>query len=231
MKLISYNNVKLYIPDRYFHKDLLDRFKENRYEIEEYNIVNNFFNKNDNVLEIGSCLGYVTSLLSKKVNSVITIEANPELKEVLDLSISNNHLNNVKFYNTYISNNISKNIDFQTYDNVVAGSGDREDKEINNVRGWGNTQKIYTITPKKLMDISNINSINALVLDIEGGELKFIEENQDFISKNINKICIELHGHLMKDKNFDIKCLKILNELKFKIIIRDGVSYYLEKNY
>ncbi len=229
MKLISYNNVKLYIPDRYFHKDLLDRFKENRYEIEEYNIVNNFFNKNDNVLEIGSCLGYVTNLLSKKVNLVITIEANPELKESLNLCISNNNLNNVKFYNTYISNNSNKNIDFQTYDNIVAGSGDREDKEINNVRGWGNTQKIYTITPTKLIDIENINLINSLVLDIEGGELKFIEENKEFISKNVNKICIELHGHLMKDINFDIKCLRLLNELKFKIIKKDGVSYYLEK--
>tara|TARA_E500000178_G_scaffold312362_1_gene328977 strand:+ start:1903 stop:2280 length:378 start_codon:yes stop_codon:yes gene_type:complete len=125
MKLISYNNVKLYIPDRYFHKDLLDRFKENRYEIEEYNIVNNFFNKNDNVLEIGACLGYVTNLLSKKVNLVITVEANPELKESLNLCITNNNLNNVKIYNTYISNNTNKNIDFQTYDNIVAGSGDR----------------------------------------------------------------------------------------------------------
>ena len=229
MKLISYNNVKLYIPDRYFHKDLLDRFKENRYEIEEYNIVNNFFNKNDNVLEIGACLGYVTNLLSKKVNLVITVEANPELKESLNLCITNNNLNNVKIYNTYISNNTNKNIDFQTYDNIVAGSGDREDKEINNVRGWGNSQKIYTITPTKLIDIENINLINSLVLDIEGGELKFIEENKEFISKNVNKICIELHGHLMKDINFDIKCLRILNELKFKIIKRDGVSYYLEK--
>jgi FkbM family methyltransferase len=228
MKFFLYNNVKLYIPERYFHNDLLNRFKEDRYEKEESNIVNNFFNKNDNVLEIGSCLGYVTSLLSKKVNNVITVEANPELKESLNLCISNNNLKNVTFYNTYLSNN-NKNIDFQTYDNIVAGSGDREDKEINNVRGWGNSQKIYTITPKKLMDISNINSINSLVLDIEGGELKFIEENEEFISKNINKICIELHGHLMKDKNFDTKCLTLLIKLNFKIIKRDGVSFYLEK--
>ena len=35
----------------------------------------------------------------------------------------------------------------------VAGSGDREDKEINNVRGWAHTQKIYTIKPTKQLDI------------------------------------------------------------------------------
>ncbi len=228
MKNILYNNVKLYIPERYYHNDLLDRFKENRYEKEESEMIKKYFTKIDNVLEIGSCLGYVTSLLSKKVNSVITVEANPELKEGLNLCINNNNLSNVIFYNTYISNN-NDIIEFQTYDNIVAGSGDREDKEINNVRGWGNTQKNYNIQSTKLSDILNIESINALVLDIEGGELKFIKENKDFISKNINKICIELHGHLMKDKNFDNDCIKILNELNFKIIKRDGVSYYFEK--
>lgn len=228
MKSILYNNVKLYIPERYYHNDLLDRFKENRYEKEESEMIKKYFTKIDNVLEIGSCLGYVTSLLSKKVNSVITVEANPELKEGLNLCINNNNLSNVTFYNTYISNN-NDIIEFQTYDNIVAGSGDREDKEINNVRGWGNTQKIYNIQSTKLSDILNIESINALVLDIEGGELKFIKENKDFISKNINKICIELHGHLMKDKNFDNDCIKILNKLNFKIIKRDGVSYYFEK--
>uniref|UniRef100_A0A6C0AYU8 Methyltransferase FkbM domain-containing protein n=1 Tax=viral metagenome TaxID=1070528 RepID=A0A6C0AYU8_9ZZZZ len=228
MKNILYNNTKLYIPERYYNNNLLDRFRETRYEKEESKIVSNYFNQTDNVLEIGSCLGYVTSLLSKKVNSVITIEANPELKESLKLCISNNDLNNVIFFNSYISNT-EEYIDFQTYDNIVAGSGDREDKEINNVRGWGHTQKIYTIKPTKLLDIPNINSINAMVLDIEGGELKFFEENKDFINKNIKKICIELHGHLMKDKNFDNKCLKILNDMQFKIIKKYGISYYLKK--
>jgi FkbM family methyltransferase len=228
MKNILYNNIKLYIPERYYHNNLLDRFRENRYEKEESNIVSKFFDKQDNVLEIGSCLGYVTCLLSKKVNTLITIEANPELKDSLYFCINNNNLHNVTFYNTYISNS-NENIKFQTYDNIVAGSGDREDKEINNVRGWGHTQKIYNIEPTKLLDISNIHLVNALVLDIEGGELKFFEENKDFIEKYINKICIELHGHLMKDTNFDIKCLKILNDMKFKIIKKDGISYYLEK--
>ena len=91
----------------------------------------------------------------KKVNSVITVEANPELKEGLNLCINNNNLSNVIFYNTYISNN-NDIIEFQTYDNIVAGSGDREDKEINNVRGWGNTQKNYNIQSTKLSDILHL---------------------------------------------------------------------------
>ena len=228
MNTIFYKNVKLYVPERYYHKNLLDRFEENRYEKEESELVDKYFNKKDNVLEIGSCLGYVTSLLSNKVNSVITIEANPELKESLNQCINFNNLSNVTFYSAFISNN-NQAIEFQTYDNVVAGSGDRQDKEINNVRGWGSTQKIYKIIPTKLSDIPNIDYINALVLDVEGGELKFFEENKNFINKNIKKICIELHGHLMKDSNFDKKCLQFLEDLNFKIIKQYGITYYLEK--
>jgi hypothetical protein len=33
----------------------------------------------------------------------------------------------------------------------------------------------------------------------------------------------------MKDKNFDVKCLKILIDLNFKIIKKYGISYYLKK--
>ena len=228
MKNIIYNNIKLFIPERYYHNDLLNRFKENRYEKEESEIVSKYLNKTDNVLEIGSCIGYITSLLSNKVNSVITVEASPELKESLNLCISNNKLNNVTFYNTYISNN-TETIKFQTYDNIVAGSGDREDKEMNNVRGWGDSLKIYNIVPMKLLDIDNINLVNALVLDIEGGELKFFLENKEFINNNINKITVELHGHQMKDTNFNSKCLKILKELNFKFITNICVSYHFEK--
>ena len=35
MKNILYNNTKLYIPERYYNNNLLDRFRETRYEKEE----------------------------------------------------------------------------------------------------------------------------------------------------------------------------------------------------
>ena len=101
-----------------------------------------YFNKKDNVLEIGSCLGYTTSILSKVVSKVISIEGNPELKESLNRMKIENNLENVVFLNSFISKS-KDNVNFQTYDNIVAGSGDREDMSINNVRGWGNSLKEY----------------------------------------------------------------------------------------
>ena len=31
MNLVEYNNVKLFIPERYFHNNLIERFKKNIY--------------------------------------------------------------------------------------------------------------------------------------------------------------------------------------------------------
>ena len=229
MKKYNYLNISINIPDRYFHKNLTDRFKKNTYEKEEINFINKYFKSNDYILELGSCLGIVSILLAKKCEYVISIEANPELKESLLLTKKENNLTNIDFLNGYLDLE-KKNIEYQTYDNIVAGSGDREDKNINNVRGWGDTLKIYNIETILLQDIKNINKINSLVIDIEGGELKFLENYKNFISLQIKKICIELHGHLMKDnKNFDKKCIELINKMGFKLIEKNGVSYYFEK--
>ena len=201
MKQIVYKDILLFIPDRYYHENLIKRFINNNYEKNEYELVTTYYNKNDYVLEIGSCIGFLTSILSKNVHSVISIEANPELKESMDLCKQKNNLDNVEFKNIFISNDMDF-IDFQTYDNIVAGSGDREDMDINNVRGWGHTLKKYKLKCVKLEDIKNIHLVNSLVLDMEGGELNFINNYKKFIKNNIQKICIELHGHLMKSKKF-----------------------------
>ena len=76
MELIVYKNTKLYCPKRYFSSNLTDRFRENRYEKEEEEMVK-YFNRKDYVLEIGSCLGYTASLLSRVVLNVISVEGNP----------------------------------------------------------------------------------------------------------------------------------------------------------
>tara|TARA_B100001094_G_C18161135_1_gene789414 strand:+ start:1505 stop:2197 length:693 start_codon:yes stop_codon:yes gene_type:complete len=230
MKVVNYLGFNIYVPIRYYHSNLIERFEKNIYEKEEIGFITKYFNNNDYVLELGSCLGIVSGLLSKICNNVISIEANPELKESLELTKNHNKLDNLIFINGYLDKE-KKEIEYQTYDNIVAGSGDREDKEINNVRGWGNTQKIYNIQTIILNEIKNIENINSLVIDIEGGELKFLYNFDNFIKSNIKKICIELHGHLMKENedSFNSKCINKIIKNGFKLIERNGISYYFEK--
>lgn len=229
MKTIKYNNFTLHVPDRYYHSNLTQRFEKGTYEKEEISICSKYIKKDDNVLELGSCLGYIACSLSRICNSIVSIEANPELKDSLELTKQVNNLNNVEFINGYLD--VSKNeVDFQTYSNIVAGSADRQDLQINNVRGWGDTLKMYKVKTVLLEDIKNYNNINVLVIDIEGGELTFLEKFKTFIENNIRKICIELHGHLMKSgRSFDTKCLTLIKEMGFTQIQKIGISYYFEK--
>ena len=228
MKIIKYNNLYLHVPDRYYHNNLTDRFEQGIYEKEEIYLCKKYIKQDDNVLELGSCLGFIAAYLSKISNSVISIEANPELKDSLELTKIKNNLDNVEFIHGYLDI-VNKEVEFQTYSNIVAGSGDREDLHINNVRGWGDSLKIYKVNTILLEDIKNYEKINALVIDIEGGELIFLKNYKNFIKNNINKLCIELHGHLMKDKFFNRQCISIILEMGFKIIEQIGISYYFEK--
>ena len=228
MEVIKYNGFSLFVPLRYYHNNLKERFVKNTYEKEEVYLSKKYFDINDNVLELGSCIGYIASVLSKICNNIISIEANPELKDSLENTKNENNLVNVKFLNGYLDIQ-KKIIDFQSYDNIVAGSGDREDLEINNTRGWGHTLKLYKVSTILLNEIENVNTINSLVIDIEGGELTFLKNFKSFIENNIKKLCIELHGHLMKDKNFDNECLLLIKNMNFRLIEKVGISYYFEK--
>jgi hypothetical protein len=84
--IIKYNNFIFNIPKRYYIDNLKNRFKNFTYEKDEINMISKYFNKNDYVLELGSCLGIVSCLLSNLSNHVISIEANPELKDCLELT-------------------------------------------------------------------------------------------------------------------------------------------------
>lgn len=173
---------------------------------------------------MGTCLGVISSILSSKCNRVVSIEANPELKESLQLTKTHNNLDNVTFLSGYLDCE-QKTIEFQTFDNIVAGSGDRED----NGKQWVKSLKVYNVDTILLDHIPNFNTLNALFVDIEGGELNFLTIFKEFIVQNIKKICIELHGFIMKDKDYDNKCLTLMREMGFTLKEHHGNSYYLEK--
>jgi len=210
MKYLLYNNYQLYIPNRYYNQNLISRFQRHTYEKLEENLIMEYFNQDDYVLELGSGLGYITAILSNRCKHIIAIEANPELKESLSTTILNNKLNNVDLICSYISNS-KKRVVFDTYDLIVAGSADRKDS----AQRWKSTKKRYTIDCMRINDIPNINLVNSLVLDCEGGELIFLQENLKLLTQ-CKKIAIELHESMMY-KGFNKKCMHILFKSGFVV--------------
>lgn len=222
-KHIIYNNINLYIPQRYVNKNLLNRFKAKTYESSEIKLIKKYFDKNDYVLDIGACLGYTTAVLANQCSYVIGVEANPELMESLELMKKFNTITNLEIVNCYLSNS-KKNIDFQTYDLIVAGSGDRQDS----AKEWAKTRKDYKIKCKNINEINNINKVNAVCIDCEGGEKEFLLENITFFQQ-IDKVVIELHGFLMKDKNFNQRCINTITSYGLTLKEKIGNSYFFKK--
>lgn len=230
MSKIVYNKVTLNVPDRYVNDNLMNRFLKQTYEKDELILINNF-KETDNVLELGSCLGFLSVLVSKKVNNIISIEGNPELISSLNKTKLDNKCNNLHFKNTIVDKDNSSREMF-TYDLIVAGSADRDDKlnpDYNNK--WNKNIKKYnieTVTIESLEKEYNTH-FNALLLDIEGGELNFFRQYKEYIKTNVEKIIVEMHGRLMKDKNYNDKCLNILKSCGFKVIREINGSYYLRR--
>lgn len=228
MKEIIYKDAKLFVPERYMHDNLLNRFINKVYEKEEEAMIAKYIDENDVVLEVGSCIGYTTTMLSERAKSVTSVEANPELVETLNKMVEANELSNVEMTYGYLSD-LKSQVDFQTYDNIVAGSGDRQDLEINNARGWGHTLRMYKVDCIKLKDLPGYSEFNAMCLDLEGGKLDFLTEYQEYITKNIKKIILEIHGHLMKDSKYNSKCFEILKQCGFEQVEMQGEVLYYKK--
>jgi FkbM family methyltransferase len=226
---IIYNNIKLAIPERYLTPTLLDRFKRGIYEKDEYALIENL-NKNDTVLELGACLGYLSNSIAKRVNKIVSVEANPELSEALLLNKTINESNNLEIESCIIDS-IDKDKTFYSYDLVVAGSCDRSDIENPGSNGkLSKTIKKYTVACKTFEDIQTKYGVqfNSLVIDIEGGELKFLQQYAHILP-NIRKIIIELHGRFMTIPEFNNKCIKIITDNGLTLQKEANGSYYFTK--
>ncbi len=230
MKKIDYNTVKLNIPNRYVNNNLMHRFKKKCYEKDELELITQL-DKNDKVLELGSCLGYLSVLTSRKVDTIVSVEANPELFDALNVTKSDNNCQNLEFVSTIVDEeNTTK--EMFTYDLIVAGSADRDDKENPDYNNkWSKNIKKYNVQTTSIKSLEQKYNVafNTLLIDIEGGELLFFNQYKDYIQNNIKKIIVELHGRLMKDKEFDNKCLNILKECGFNVTLQKKGSYFLSK--
>jgi len=221
MKTIEYNSILLHIPERYYIKNLLDRFTTKTHEKDEVEASIKFIKNTDTVLELGSCVGYLACVISKYCNYIYSIEANPELDEALQLTKNKNNINNITFINGILTEN-KEPILFHSMDIIVGGSTNRDDISKYN------TVKHY-IKPISIYNIKDWNKISVLIIDIEGGELELLKEYNEFIKNQIETIIIELHGRFMKDPQFNQKCINIINNCGLKYICKLGLGTFIFK--
>ena len=174
-------------------------------EIFEYNIYERLFEveEGDIVVDLGASLGPFTySILSKNPKQCFVVEP---LSYHIDILNKNVGQENVKIIQGAISDKKKLEI---TWDNI--------------------TETSPTFTFKEFLDDNNINEIDFLKCDCEGGEYDVFSKNNIEFLKTIPKIVVEFH--LRNDENFH-QCKfrwfrdNILNMFEnFEVYSLDGVN-------
>lgn len=165
--IYNYESDGTTLPITHYHKRAITR------EIFQYKLYEKFFEveQNDVVLDVGASIGPFTySILHKKPKHVYCLE--PSKKEFPTL------INNTVGYPVTPINKGISNLDGLSHNDQIFDKENRMDG----------------IKFSSLVKIYNLNQIDFLKTDCEGGEYDiFNDENFDWITKNIKKIVGEWH--------------------------------------
>jgi len=206
------NNITIHVPFHLTDIAFRGRFMKNKYEKEEATHLANYLTDEDSVLELGSCLGYVSCITNKILGDKrkhIVLEANPHLISWIEKNKQENNCH-FKIEHCIISN--KKNNEFFIHDLIVGGSTRRK---------TGNSVVVSGTTFQALKEKHGIN-FNTLIMDIEGGELDLFREHAHELI-HFQKIFYEVHPFAnILSKEEAQECENILSNLGFELVLRDG---------
>lgn len=156
------------------------------YEAKEADLVRKFISSQDVVFEVGAGIGFLSALCAKIVGNqnVHCYEANPQLIDVIQLVHRKNCVS-PHVYNVILGNGLGER-DFWLEEDYWASSL---------------VQNSPAARPIKIQQVdlnSEIHRVKPtfLIVDIEGGEYEFFEKID---LQSIQKICIEVHPHVLGD--------------------------------
>ncbi|NAS12339.1 FkbM family methyltransferase [Poritiphilus flavus] len=218
-KVFQKNGLSIHIPFELTDVPFRGRFMLNKYEKEEATYLAKYLPQNATVLELGSCLGYVSCLTNKILadkQAQVVLEANPALIEWIR---KNKEVNECGFHieNAIISK--QKQNEFFIHDLIVGGSTKRK------------TAKRLEIEGVSIPEIEEKYSLNfdTLIMDIEGGELDLFRSEREDLSK-FKLIFYEVHpfANILSEEEA-LECEGILKEIGFQMVLRDGNFQIWEK--
>jgi FkbM family methyltransferase len=194
----------------------LEIFYKNLYEKNDIAI-----KENDIVVDIGSNVGaFIKYADYKKAKMIYACEPNPNCINIINKYYKQNK--NLILNKYAISDKDGKTF-LQIDQNSITSVCSKILESKANAKDLYDNASILcteTVTFKNFIKINNIDFIDFLKIDCEGGEVFiFIDENKEFFQKNIKKIVLEFHNekkiniiNFLKSANFDIYIDNLNNE-------------------
>jgi FkbM family methyltransferase len=182
---VSLSGLKIGVHKDRYSPVMIEALRTGQYEANERSLAPRVFAPGDRILEVGSSIGSVSLLLASIVGqeNYIGYEANPELMPDIIANAKANGMN-ILVHTALLRNR------------ARGGAGDpinfyiNKDFWISALEPSGNTIRTIAVPVMCLEDEIESFNANALMLDIEGGEVDLLEHAD---LSRIRKILMELH--------------------------------------
>lgn len=183
-KIVDYEGVKLLVQHELLSEPVKRSIYRRMYERAEISILKRTLEKNDRVLELGSCMGFLGIYVSKQVGSenAVLVEANPDMIPLLEANLANNGVS-PKVINAMVGASDEADADFYVMPDVWSSSAINKDAQ---------KSRAIRIESISLATLLGRTRPTYLIVDIEGAEKDILDA---CVLKNstVQKICAELH--------------------------------------
>jgi len=224
MKVKFLNKYNIEIPDKYAKnkssyskQSLVERLESGAWEKEEITLLSKYIFPDDNVLEIGACIGALSVVTNDKLSKTskhTVVEANPNLIKTIEKNKKNNNCS-FDVLNIMIDDPAKNNGDFYVHNFILASSTIKKNHK---------NSKLVKIEVKPLSDYFDHN---FLILDIEGSEYQFIENFKKDLTI-FKKLLIEFHI-LHSPVTLRRTAIENLKHVGFNLIESINDVYYFER--
>jgi FkbM family methyltransferase len=215
-KYYKTDNCKFLIPNDMVDMGFRSRFYFNVYELEERQLVKKYIRPDDKVIELGACIGVISSITNKLLTSPeskhLVIEANPNL---IPWIYKNKTLNKSNFKIEFCALSQGTTVTFYLNDLIVGGSLQKEG--------------VPTEVPaRSLLELEEkYGQYNVMIMDIEGGEYDVLR-NSESLLEHYRLLIIELHEDVLGEEILE-ECRNILRKQSFTMLERMDRTEVWEK--
>ncbi len=164
--------------------------RNNRYEKGECEAVKRLVRAGDRVLELGAGIGLISSIAARVtgVERVVSVEANPELIEIIEETHRINGISNVELLNGVVTQASCAQHDFYLRKDFWGSSMEPDSR---------NYESIASVPGMGLNDLLNEVRPTVLIADIEGAELEVFDTSA---LEGVRIAIIELHPKVYGDE-------------------------------
>lgn len=182
------DGVLIQAPSDVITPAIADALTSGAYEAEEARIVTRALKSHDRVLEIGSGLGFVTTLIARdpRVASLMAVEADPRLARRAAATLALNGCTGAETINAVLAPEASSGDMAVFYQRPDFWMSSMFETDVP-------YDRIVNVPVLSLNEMLRDRAITCIVCDIEGGEVDLLK-GADLAG--VDRIIVELHDHV-----------------------------------